>query len=858
MAQGDGSVLITVDLNAKEAEQELSRLKKGILRMEEDLLLSKTQESNLEKMLKNARDRVEELKASGSPTPWLEEIPNLEKQIAVWEKELSGVRTEIETTANDIESTKILYAELELATAQVRAEEEARVAAAAKAREEAKAAAEQAKEQARIAREQAREEAKAAAIREAERAKAAKEFENAAARAVAEKASPEVVQLNEELRQLQATLRDLEDKGIGLGYAEYDDATKRVAEINDQLREYKKNLTDSNKELEKMPENVEEVAEGARQLSPAMQAASGRLEKFENRIVGLAKRVFVFSLITSALRSMRTWLGNAVKSNDQAAAAIARLKGALLTMAQPILQVVIPAFITLVNVLTRVVTAIASLFATLSGKTLQQSADAAKSLYDEQNAISGVGSAAKKASKQLASFDEINKLSAEDAGGGGGAAGAAPTFDFGEVDTSMLDQILKVVEAIGAAFAAWKIGKALGMEFGEIAFLALGIYESIQFITDIFNMWQNGISFDNLKKAVFDLAVAAVALGIALGPAAAGITLIVGGLALFVTGVRDAMKNGMNWANTLTMIAGLLAAGIGIGVMTDHWFPLYIAAVAGALLALVMFTGHGEELMAGLRNIFDGFITFITGVFAGDWEQAFAGLEQMGEGFKQVWQTIVQAVQDAWASFVTWFDEKTNGQFHFIIETIENYFSGMFEAVKTILSGIIDFVAGVFTGDLGRALKGVLNVFVGIINGIITAFEGMVNLVISGINTLTRGINNALTITIPDFVPGVGGKSWSPNIPAIGTVTLQRVPALAAGAVIPPNREFLAVLGDQKSGTNIEAPLDTIVAAFRQVMNEQGNGGGKQTIVLQLDRRELGRAVVDVYNLESQRVGVEI
>ena len=83
------------------------------------------------------------------------------------------------------------------------------------------------------------------------------------------------------------------------------------------------------------------------------------------------------------------------------------------------------------------------------------------------------------------------------------------------------------------------------------------------------------------------------------------------------------------------------------------------------------------------------------------------------------------------------------------------------------------------------------------------------------------------------------------------------IPAFAQGAVIPSNREFLAVLGDQKYGTNIEAPLETIVQAFRQVLGERG-GGGSRTVVLQVDRHELGRVTFDVYNEEAQRVGVSL
>ena len=74
--------------------------------------------------------------------------------------------------------------------------------------------------------------------------------------------------------------------------------------------------------------------------------------------------------------------------------------------------------------------------------------------------------------------------------------------------------------------------------------------------------------------------------------------------------------------------------------------------------------------------------------------------------------------------------------------------------------------------------------------------------------------------------------------------------------MIPPNREFMAVLGDQKSGTNIEAPLETIVQAFRQALGERG--GSQRTIILQVDRHELGRVTFDAYNAESQRVGMKL
>ena len=69
----------------------------------------------------------------------------------------------------------------------------------------------------------------------------------------------------------------------------------------------------------------------------------------------------------------------------------------------------------------------------------------------------------------------------------------------------------------------------------------------------------------------------------------------------------------------------------------------------------------------------------------------------------------------------------------------------------------------------------------------------------------------------------------------------------------------MAVLGDQKSGTNIETPLATMVQAFKQAMNETGVAGSRQmTVIFQLDRRELGRTIYQLNNEETQRVGVKL
>ena len=206
------------------------------------------------------------------------------------------------------------------------------------------------------------------------------------------------------------------------------------------------------------------------------------------------------------------------------------------------------------------------------------------------------------------------------------------------------------------------------------------------------------------------------------------------------------------------------------------------------------------------------------------------------------------------SAFVDWLKQK-NPALAAIFETIGKKFSDQYEAWKKILKGLITFLTGVFTGDWKKAWNGVLDILKGVWNLVIGTIEGGINFIIDGINLLLSALNK-IHFEIPDGVPLIGGKTIGINIPPVSRVQL---PRLASGAVIPPNREFMAVLGDQKSGTNIETPLSTMVQAFKQAMTETGVAGSRQmTVIFQLDRRELGRTIYQLNNEETQRVGVKL
>ena len=630
----------------------------------------------------------------------------------------------------------------------------------------------------------------------------------------------------------------------------------KYAKITDKVIAQTSALDAAKQKAGELTEQITSASGATERMETAAKKVSDSMNTFSKRVSGLFKRVLVFSLITRALQSLRTWLGKTIMKNDEARAAVARLKAALLTLAQPILQVVIPVFVKLVNILTQVVTAIAKFFGILSGKSWSSQKSAAQGLNDEQKALEGVGAAAKDASKSMASFDEINQLTdntASGAGGGGGAASTEIAPDFSNLDMAedKLHDILGLVGAIAAGLLAWKIASLFTNDLSKIWGIALAVAGAFALVYFWLDAWNNGIDLQNFLGMLAGLAALAVGLAIAFGPIAAGIALVVGGLAMLVVGIKDVIENGFNLVNTLTIIAGLLAAGIGISLLTGSWIPLLIAGFLAALVALVSFTGHGEELIQGLKNIIDGFGKFFKGVFTGDMKLAVEGIKQIWEGMKQTWNAIVNSIKDAWNMFITWLQSKSP-LLASIFQTYGKFVSDVYKNIKDILKGVIDFIVGVFTGDWTKAWQGVTEIFRGIWNNIVAIIEAAINFIIDGINLLISALNT-IHFEIPGWVPLIGGKSFGISIPLVSQVAL---PRLAEGAVIPPNREFMAVLGDQKSGTNIETPLETMVQAFKQAMNE--SGGRSQTIILQLNGREFARAVYKANNEETQRVGVRL
>ncbi len=330
--------------------------------------------------------------------------------------------------------------------------------------------------------------------------------------------------------------------------------------------------------------------------------------------------------------------------------------------------------------------------------------------------------------------------------------------------------------------------------------------------------------------------------------------IIFGGLALVLHEVSNLItvfsESGLSlgellgsMAIVLGVVLGLMFGLVGAAILlgTNPMALLAVVAVAGAL-ALVL-----GVLALALPPILDAFGEFIVTTTP----SLVLAMTVIGNAIEKIIYALGTSLPPILREIGNLFTKIFDGISKLIDKVGDNLtkilVDGIGGLIEKVLKSIIDFV-----NDAGPAINNfvdnIIEAVTKLINFIVSGIEYMVNrLVIDGVNGIIKGINKL-------------GKYVGFTIPTVPEFTIPRfIPKLAQGAVIPPNREFMAVLGDQKQGVNIEAPLQTIVDAFNIALAQNGGAGsGKTEVVLEIDGREFGRAVVEQGNRENRRIGTRL
>ncbi|MCR5703851.1 MAG: hypothetical protein K6G85_04440 [Eubacterium sp.] len=301
--------------------------------------------------------------------------------------------------------------------------------------------------------------------------------------------------------------------------------------------------------------------------------------------------------------------------------------------------------------------------------------------------------------------------------------------------------------------------------------------------------------------------------------------------------------------------------------------------------------------VGGIVDVISGLIDFVKGVFTGDWKLAWDGIKEITSGFvdfvkgvfgtiknaitkpfKLAWVTIKNMFSPAKAVFTkvwsgiksvftnvgSWFKEKFSSAWSgikekFSISNVKSFFSEVVSGIKTAFKTIPDWLKIKFK----NAWQGVKDVFTkggkifkGIKEGIASVFKSILRHIISGINTVIKMPFNKIN-SLLNKIRGISvmGKKpfsslWDENPLPVPQIPMPE--ALANGAVLKPNSPFLAMVGDQKHGTNVEAPLDTIKQAVREVAAEKGGSSEKITVNVVLEGDAKG--VFKVVKTEATKI----
>lgn len=601
---------------------------------------------------------------------------------------------------------------------------------------------------------------------------------------------------------------------------------------------------------------------------------AGAAAKYANTYAG---RV---SQLGTAFYNLRVAVGNAIIP--------------VLNQIIPVITKVINWFTTLFNIVGRVMNLLFGTNVSMND-TAQGAQDAADATGDMADNLEEANKAAK---GSLAAFDKLNVLAQTEEGGGapgeGGGGGGMPmpvpdtepvTSAFDEMEERILGFVTRLKEffaPLGDAFG--RLGEALGK-----------VWEAVKGAFELF--FPGGIDFGPFLESVRDGVIVVIDL----------LAKAIEGFAAWIEDNPDAFK-----------LLLVLFAGLAIAAIAVYAPALLVIAAVVALLAALGWLANNWDLVKEKASEAWEKIKEVWGVIADWFnehvveplKETWGAIEQRLDKFRAFFaEKIVEPLKEKfgnlvekWQEFaavvkekiidplVGWFQDWLLPKIQAVLDWIgtafdiafawwRGLFTGVFDAIVgviqgalqiigsvigmiiDVIAGIITFLTGVFTGDWDKAWQGIKDIVTGIwegisgvikgvINGIIGYINGMINGIVSGINNVIRVLNK-LHFDIPDWVPGLGGETFGFSI---AELSAPQIPLLATGAVIPANAPFAAILGDQKSGRNLEAPEALIRKIVREETGRLGNTEGTIHNVIKLD----GQVLYDAFKKIDKRVGTSL
>lgn len=336
--------------------------------------------------------------------------------------------------------------------------------------------------------------------------------------------------------------------------------------------------------------------------------------------------------------------------------------------------------------------------------------------------------------------------------------------------------------------------------------------------------------------------------------AAAKIAELASGVIKSVSGIATAAKGLIAlMTGTGGIMGGIKAIATAIGTG-----GIFAIAVGAAIAIGVLLYKNWDEICAAATKLKDWVVEKTRELS----ESATRTLSNLKEKIANVWNIIKTSTSTTWNAIKKtlsglWNSLKSTASTVFnaiktkvvgVWDSVKNKTSKTWENVATFVSNKVEAIKNAITNKFNAARDAVRSAFEGIVNFIkapINQAISIVNNAVGMINNAIGGIESAFSFG-PWTVPTPFGSKtigFHATFPRIGTI-----PYLASGAVIPPRSEFLAVLGDQKKGNNLEAPESLL----RQIVREESGKGQGDGNTYNVTVNASGRKLLDIIISEAE------
>lgn len=292
-------------------------------------------------------------------------------------------------------------------------------------------------------------------------------------------------------------------------------------------------------------------------------------------------------------------------------------------------------------------------------------------------------------------------------------------------------------------------------------------------------------------------------------------------------------------------VGGIIGIITKLDKLINSTMNPWVLAIGAVIAVGVLLWKNWDEIYAFGKKIWEKLSSFLNGVWEGICTTA-----------NRLWGNITSTVTSTWQQLQTTASKTFN--------TIGTVISDVWNGIKDTLAGVIKYIIGGFMTGWEKAWNGIRNVFSNVFKGLANIAKSPINAIISGFNAVLSVVNGVIKrinsisfkITVPDWIPGIGGSWWGFNgfnIPTVGTI-----PRLAEGGFVKANTPQLAMIGDNRHQGEVVAPEGKLQEMVDEAVSRAGAGGITKADLESIMNRAVMRLIAALssmgFNLDGEQL----